>query len=88
MGSILSALHHEKPIIVMPRRASLGEQRNEHQLATAKHMSRLGKIVVSFDEEDLFEKLDQLDQLSAKETIGKYAGSALVEGLSSYISNV
>ena len=35
MGTILSALQWEKPILVMPRRASLGEQRNEHQLATA-----------------------------------------------------
>ena len=43
MGTILSALRYGKPLIVMPRRASLGEQRNEHQLATARRLQELGK---------------------------------------------
>ena len=34
MGTILSALHHQKPILVMPRRASLGEQRHVFALVT------------------------------------------------------
>ncbi|MCU0779024.1 MAG: hypothetical protein MUF86_15345, partial [Akkermansiaceae bacterium] len=38
MGTILSALLHGKPILVMPKLASLGEHRNEHQLATARRM--------------------------------------------------
>ncbi len=35
MGSIISALTYGKPLLMMARRASLGEHRNEHQLATA-----------------------------------------------------
>lgn len=35
MGSIISALSAGKPLVMMPRRAALGEHRNEHQLATA-----------------------------------------------------
>ena len=35
MGSIISALTYGKPLVMMARRASLGEHRNEHQLATA-----------------------------------------------------
>jgi UDP-N-acetylglucosamine transferase subunit ALG13 len=39
MGSIISALTHGKPLLMMARRASLGEHRNEHQLATARRFS-------------------------------------------------
>ena len=42
MGSILSALSLGKPIIVMPRSASRGEHRNDHQFATA--LSPLGAV--------------------------------------------
>jgi UDP-N-acetylglucosamine transferase subunit ALG13 len=35
MGTILTALEMGKPLLVMPRRAALGEHRNDHQLATA-----------------------------------------------------
>jgi UDP-N-acetylglucosamine transferase subunit ALG13 len=61
MGTILSALHYRKPILVMPRRASLGEQRNEHQLATARHLRDLGKITVAVDENELFERLAEIN---------------------------
>src|SRR5687768_7811288 len=61
MGTILSALQWEKPILVMPRRATLGEQRNEHQLATARRLSELGKVTVAMDEADLRARLDRLE---------------------------
>ena len=35
MGSIITALEMGKPIVVMPRRAELGEHRNDHQVAAA-----------------------------------------------------
>ena len=85
MGTILSALRYQKPILVMPRRASLGEQRNEHQLATAKHLLELGKITVAFDENDLSAKLDQLDALEAREPIGPYAAPALIRAIRDFI---
>ena len=40
MGTIITALELGKPLLVMPKRASLGEQRNEHQLATVEHVCR------------------------------------------------
>lgn len=63
MGTILSALRYEKPILVMPRRAALGEQRNDHQLATARHLLELGKIHVALDEAELLQRLDHLSDL-------------------------
>ena len=41
MGSIISAIELDKHVIVMPRRAALGEHRNEHQLATVARLSHL-----------------------------------------------
>ena len=43
MGSIITALEFGKHIIVMPRRADLGEHRNDHQVATAKRFAATGR---------------------------------------------
>ncbi len=85
MGTILSALQWEKPILVMPRRASLGEQRNEHQMATARHLSELGKINVAMDEAELRAKLDGLGQLRPRDKIGAYASDSLITALRDFI---
>ncbi len=53
MGTIISALRQAKPIIIFPRKASLGEHRNEHQLATAAEMRRLGAVAVAYDAAEL-----------------------------------
>ena len=53
MGSIITAIELQKLIIVMPKRASLGEQRNEHQLATIQHFKKYPKIRVAENEQDL-----------------------------------
>ena len=47
MGTILNALQLGKPLLVMPRRASLGEHRNEHQSATARRFEELGSVAVA-----------------------------------------
>jgi UDP-N-acetylglucosamine transferase subunit ALG13 len=87
MGTILSALRHQKPIVVMPRRASLGEQRNDHQLATAKWLSEAGKITVAFDEAALRAELDRLDRLHAVASISAFADDRLVDGIRQFIRN-
>ena len=85
MGTILTALHHGKPILVMPKKASLGEHRNEHQLATARHMMSLGHVSVAFDEAELREKLDGLDELLPTTTIPPVASGPLVEEIRRFV---
>jgi UDP-N-acetylglucosamine transferase subunit ALG13 len=85
MGTILSALQWEKPILVMPRRATLGEQRNEHQLATARRLSELGKVTVAMDEAELRERLERLSDLKPREKIGAFAGADLITALRGFI---
>ena len=43
----------------MPRRASLGETRNEHQLATVQHFKRYNGILVAESAADLATKLNE-----------------------------
>jgi UDP-N-acetylglucosamine transferase subunit ALG13 len=85
MGTILSALLHGKPILVMPKKASFGEHRNEHQTATAKRMMALGNVNVAFDEAELREKLDRVDELQGREPIGAHASGGLVDGIREFI---
>lgn len=59
MGSIITALTNSKPIVIMPRRASLGEHRNEHQLATASRFAARPGIFVAEDETKLADALEQ-----------------------------
>jgi UDP-N-acetylglucosamine transferase subunit ALG13 len=86
MGTILSALLHGKPILVMPKKASLGEHRNEHQTATARRMMELGNVNVAFDEAELRMKLEHVDELTtAREPIAPCASGGLVEGIRDFI---
>lgn len=85
MGTILSALRWGKPIIVLPRRASLGEQRNEHQLATARNLQALGKITVAFDDAELRASLDRLGDIKSLSSTGKFANPELTNCIRSFI---
>ena len=53
MGTILNALDYSIPLIMSPREYSLGEHRNDHQLATAKRFGDIQNIAVFKKDEDL-----------------------------------
>lgn len=53
MGSILTALSFGKPIIIMPRKADLGEHRNDHQMSTARRFQQQKGIQVAWNENEL-----------------------------------
>lgn len=63
MGTIISAIEMDKPIIIMPRKSSLGEHRNDHQIATAKRFLALNYVSVAFDEAELATKIAHLDEV-------------------------
>lgn len=60
MGTIITALELGKPILVLPRQASLGEHRNNHQFSTANRFLALNYISVALDEAELKKKLNNL----------------------------
>jgi UDP-N-acetylglucosamine transferase subunit ALG13 len=87
MGTILTALSCGKPLLVMPRRADQGEHRNDHQLATARHMREHQRVAVADDEHELRQQLDQLERLSALPPIAPVASESLIATLAAFIAN-
>jgi UDP-N-acetylglucosamine transferase subunit ALG13 len=85
MGSILTALRYKKPILIMPRRASLGEHRNDHQLATAKWLGNTPGVAVAWDEKEISNFLDRREMLSGGEGISDFASPELIQRLKAYI---
>ncbi len=85
MGTILSALYHGKPILVMPKMSSLGEHRNEHQTSTARRMMEIGGVHAAFDIEELRCSLNRLDKLTAPQRIAKAANISLLDEIRAFI---
>jgi UDP-N-acetylglucosamine transferase subunit ALG13 len=85
MGSIITALELGKQIIVMPRRASLREHRNDHQFATAKQFAEQGRIKVALTEQELVDKLDQLEVLHEAERLSEQASPYLIATIRTFI---
>lgn len=82
MGTIISALMLSKPIILMPRRAALGEQRNDHQLATVDEFASRPGVFVSMTEDDLPRSLDLILEKGAEvngDRLSPYAQDSLIE---------
>lgn len=86
MGSILTALQYGKPIVVMPRHADRNETRNDHQIATARHLADRTGIEVAIDETELPEKLERLAGLDAPPRIPSTASPELIERISRFIA--
>ena len=85
MGTILTALEIGKPLLVMPRRAALGEHRNDHQVATAERFSDLDRVRVAVDEQALSVALDELTEVTVQPTISPYASDGFVAALRTFI---
>lgn len=85
MGSIITALELGKRIIVMPRRASFGEHRNDHQLATAKRFADQGAIMVVFSEQELIDRLNRLQGLNETERLTAQASPHLISAIRTFI---
>ncbi|RZI85840.1 MAG: glycosyl transferase family 28 [Rubrivivax sp.] len=87
MGSILTALKHQRPILIVPRKASLGEHRNEHQLATARWMVQRPGVTVAWDEQEVVNCLNRRDAIATGGRIPDVASGPLVDRLRQFIFN-
>ena len=88
MGTILSALTTQKPLIIFPRKASLGEHRNEHQLATAKRLEKLNLVNVAYDIKDIEPMLTNRENLIKPDKIGNMASPSLIASLTNFIKGI
>lgn len=85
MGSLLTALRHRRPILIMPRKADLGEHRNDHQLATARWMEGRPGVAVVWDETMVDQALERRFSLEGGPEIPEFASGPLVEKLARFI---
>ena len=83
MGTILSALKQQKPLIIVPRLASLGEHRNDHQMATAMRMHELGYVNVAYDKTQLANLISK--DLKPMKIIGDSASESLIKSINDFI---
>lgn len=85
IGSVLTAQRFKKPIVLLPRRASLGEHRNDHQLATARQLQSRSGILVAMDEIQLAAQI--AEALAVETVIATQSESAakLLSAVASFI---
>lgn len=84
MGTIISAMVAGKPITILPRRAALGEQRNDHQIATVRNFQTKPGVQVAADEGDVSNAIDTM--LGAGDSAGaarakQFADTALTDAI-------
>ena len=61
MGAIIEATRQGIPIIVVPRKAKLGEANDDHQFDTAKALEQESKILVAHETKDIPCKLKEAE---------------------------
>jgi len=87
-GSILTALDHGVPVIVMPRDDVAGEHRDDHQLQTARQLEKMGLIAVAWRESDLPGLIETQLALSHERRIVRQRGTELIDYIRSYLQVV
>ena len=85
VGSILTALEHDKPVIAVPRRKKYSEHVDDHQLDIAGEMEKEGRIRVVCDVGELVGALDGVSIASGIKVTTK---GELVKALREYINRL
>lgn len=84
MGTILTTLMAGKPVVIMPRRADLGEHRNDHQVATCRKLVNLKGCYIAWEGNELCKILTYFSDLKSEE-IDPYASHNLLAAIRQYI---
>lgn len=84
MGTIITSLVFQKPLIVVPREYKFGEHRNDHQNSTAKFLSKEGLIQIARSKENLIELIQGYQNgtnFFKPTNIGEFAQDSLISSL-------
>ena len=85
IGTILTAQRIGRPLVLMPRKAALGEHRNDHQVATARHVAGRPGLYVAEDEAALAALLGRDDLEPARPGAGE-ARAALIRRVGDFLA--
>jgi UDP-N-acetylglucosamine transferase subunit ALG13 len=89
MGTILTAAELGKPIVVMPRQASFGEHRNDHQIATVAELRSLPNMFLADNSATLAEAMSRALEQAAQHVdhrIEATASPELMTAVSNFIA--
>lgn len=59
-GSLLQANASGRQILIMPRKAALGEHRTDHQVATVEHFADRSGVNIVYEEQEIGPAIDRL----------------------------
>ena len=86
MGTIIAGIENAKPLVLLPRRQSLGEHRSDHQFDTAKSLTKYNAIYIAEDETTLGDTLLAVLRNSASaQKIKISASPRLLGGIRSFL---
>lgn len=81
VGSILTAIEREKPIIVLPRRVAHGEHRSDHQCEMIVRFRDIEGVYPAKDSEEIVSLLNRRHELRSPRRIGSYAPKRFINEL-------
>lgn len=84
-GTIITALKHKKPVVVVPRREKFSEHTDDHQLDIAKAMHSAKKCIAVFELKDLFNALKKAEKFRPEMESNK---KQLVKRLNEFLKEV
>ena len=86
MGTILTALELGRPILVVPRLGSLGETRNDHQVATARQLEQEKLVLAAYDPQGFATQMERIQSEPDRPGISDRASDQLLSRLREFVS--
>ncbi len=87
MGTIITALRKARPIVLLPRKGSLKETRNDHQIATVNRFRSKAGVYVADEETDINDALGRaLGEHSEMRKASDFASEELTEAIKDFIN--
>ena len=86
VGSIISALKHNKKVIAVPRLSRYGEHVNDHQLEIVEEFSRLGYIKSAINKRELTKALEEIDSFEGVKY--KSNNNKMIKLIEDFIDNI
>lgn len=85
IGTIAEALKLKRAVIVVPRKAELGECYDNHQWTTAKQLEKEGKVLVAYEVSELPDKLKKAKNFVPTKAQG---GQKIVQAVEEFLNGL
>jgi beta-1,4-N-acetylglucosaminyltransferase len=85
VGTIAQTIRKRKPIVVVPRKGSLGEHFDDHQFVTAETLEKEGKVLVAYETNDIQYKLEQAETFVPNQAEGS---QGILNAIQAFIDDI